>query len=91
MSDSFAPILDIRRNNFDESIQDQVTSGLKSEPKTLPALLFYSTEGIQHWNRHSHASDFYPRKEEIQILEDHAKCMANSIKNKSVVVDLGSA
>ncbi|KAJ5675347.1 EasF [Penicillium macrosclerotiorum] len=84
-------ILDIRRSNFDDSILDQVWQGLKSQPKTLPALLFYSTEGIQHWNQHSHASDFYPRKEETQILRDEATKMAASIKDGSIVVDLGSA
>ncbi|OAL70945.1 hypothetical protein A7D00_4607 [Trichophyton violaceum] len=84
-------ILDIRRSKFEESIPKQVEAGLLSSPKTLPALLFYSTEGIQHWNRHSHASDFYPRHEEIQILKDKATDMAASIADGSVVVDLGSA
>ncbi|KAM5441864.1 putative 4-dimethylallyltryptophan N-methyltransferase [Microsporum ferrugineum] len=84
-------ILDIRRSKFEESIPKQVEAGLLSSPKTLPALLFYSTEGIQHWNHHSHAPDFYPRHEEIQILKEQATDMAASIADGSVVVDLGSA
>ncbi|KAK2873341.1 hypothetical protein FQN49_002415 [Arthroderma sp. PD_2] len=84
-------ILDIRRSKFEESIPEQVAAGLSSSPKTLPALLFYSTEGIQHWNQHSHASDFYPRHEETQILKEQAAEMSASIADGSVVVDLGSA
>ncbi|KAF3492209.1 conserved protein EasF [Arthroderma uncinatum] len=84
-------IIDVRRSKFEESIPEQVTAGLSSSPKTLPALLFYSTEGIRHWNRHSHASDFYPRHEEIQILKEQAGEMSACIADGSVVVDLGSA
>ncbi|KAJ5612600.1 EasF [Penicillium lagena] len=90
MSRSSASILDIRRSKFDESIPNQVVQGLKSQPKTLPALLFYSTEGIRHWNRHSQASDFYPRKEEIYILEKKAQEIAASARDQSVIVDFGT-
>ena len=85
------PIIDIRQVKFESSIPDQVAEGLTKDPKTLPALLFYSNEGIQHWNRHSHAPDFYPRREELKILKNEAANMAASIANKSVIVDLGSA
>ncbi|GIK05155.1 hypothetical protein Aspvir_009257 [Aspergillus viridinutans] len=85
------PIIDIRRSRFEASIPDQVIEGLTKEVKTLPALLFYSTEGIQHWNRHSHAADFYPRLEELRILKAEASRMAVSIAENSLVVDMGSA
>jgi len=84
-------IIDIRRSKFEESIPDQVTAGLSKTCKTLPALLFYSGEGIRHWVRHSTAPDFYPRHEELRILRARAAEMAASIANNSVVVDLGSA
>lgn len=85
-------VLDIRQaRGEEESILKQVARGLAQEPKTLPALLFYSTEGIQHWNRHSQAADFYPRHEEMRILQTRASDMAASIADHSVVIDLGSA
>lgn len=84
-------VLDIRRSTFEESIPDQVKAGLSTTPKTLPALLFYSGEGIRHWIQHSTAADFYPRREELRILHNHATDMAISIPNNSVVVDLGCA
>lgn len=84
-------IVDIRRNNFESSILDMVIDGLSKQPKTLPALLFYSAEGLKHWNHHSHQPDFYPRQQEVQILQKHAHEIASTIAENSVVVDLGSA
>ncbi|OTB14168.1 hypothetical protein K445DRAFT_76025 [Daldinia sp. EC12] len=84
-------IIDIRHSKFERSIRDQVIDGLTKEPKTLPALLFYSTEGLRHWNNHSHQPDFYPRHEEILILKEKAQDMASTIADDSVVVDMGSA
>ncbi|KAI1466923.1 uncharacterized protein F4812DRAFT_451784 [Daldinia caldariorum] len=84
-------IIDIRHSRFERSIHDQVIDGLTKEPKTLPALLFYSTEGLRHWNNHSHQPDFYPRSEEVQILKQKAQEMASTIADHSVVVDMGSA
>ncbi|OTA81171.1 hypothetical protein M434DRAFT_25330 [Hypoxylon sp. CO27-5] len=84
-------IIDIRHPKLESSIHQQVIQGLTKEPKTLPALLFYSTEGLQHWNRHSHEPDFYPRQEEVRILKERAYDIASTIADKSVVVDMGSA
>ncbi|KAI0848993.1 hypothetical protein F5Y00DRAFT_269665 [Daldinia vernicosa] len=84
-------IIDIRHSKFERSIRDQVIDGLTKEPKTLPALLFYSTEGLRHWNNHSHQPDFYPRSEEVRILKEKAQEIASTIADHSVVVDMGSA
>ncbi|RYP93152.1 hypothetical protein DL770_000726 [Monosporascus sp. CRB-9-2] len=88
---SQTPILDIRRSKFEDSIPDLVVDGLSKQPKTLPALLFYSTEGIEHWKHHSQGPEFYPRLEEICILKKRAHEMASSIAQNSIVVDMGSA
>lgn len=84
-------IIDIRSSKFESSIREQVINGLTKEPKTLPALLFYSPEGLQHWNHHSHEPEFYPRLEEIRILKETAHEMASTIADNSAVVDMGSA
>lgn len=84
-------IIDIRHANFEASITDQVIAGLSTQPRTLPALLFYSTEGLKHWNCHSHQPDFYPRHQEIRILKEHAYDIASTIVQNSIIVDLGSA
>lgn len=84
-------IIDVRRSEVDDMVCQQVIDGLSSEPRTLPALLFYSTKGIQHWNHHSRQPDFYPRHEEVLILQEKALEIASSIADGSIVLDLGSA
>nr|AGN90634.1 dimethylallyltryptophan N-methyltransferase [Epichloe funkii] len=84
-------VLDIRLATFEDSIVNLVINGLRKQPKTLPALLFYTNEGLKHWNHHSHQPEFYPRHQEVQILKNKAQEMAASIPMNSVVVDLGSA
>ncbi|KAI0381641.1 hypothetical protein F5Y04DRAFT_288475 [Hypomontagnella monticulosa] len=84
-------IIDICHPKLESSIHEQVIQGLTNEPKTLPALLFYSTEGLRHWNHHSHEPDFYPRHDEVQILKDKSHEIASAIADNSVVVDMGSA
>ncbi|KAI0436160.1 hypothetical protein F4803DRAFT_567080 [Xylaria telfairii] len=84
-------IIDIRYSEFERTIHEQVINGLTREPKTLPALLFYSTEGLQYWNAHSCQPEFYPRHEEVRILKQKANGMASAIADHSVVVDMGSA
>jgi 4-dimethylallyltryptophan N-methyltransferase len=84
-------MLDIRQPNFETSITKQIIDGLSNKPRTLPAPLFYSTEGLKHWNLHSQQPEFYPKHEELRILKNRVHEMASSIEQNSVVVDLGSA
>ncbi|EPE32916.1 hypothetical protein GLAREA_05928 [Glarea lozoyensis ATCC 20868] len=84
-------ILDIRQLDFEDSITKQVIDGLSNKPRTLPALLFYSTEGLKHWNVHSQQAEFYPKHEELRVIKDRAHDIATSIEPNSVIVDLGSA
>ncbi|KAG5919225.1 hypothetical protein E4U61_001066 [Claviceps capensis] len=85
------PVIDIRSNHVEDSLPDQIIKGLTSQPKTLPPLLFYSNEGLEHWNHHSRQPDFYPRSQEIGILKQGGNDIARSIAPSSVILDLGSA
>ncbi|KAG5951672.1 hypothetical protein E4U53_002542 [Claviceps sorghi] len=85
------PVIDIRSHAFEDSLPDQVVRGLKSNPKTLPALLFYSDEGLDHWDHHACQPEFYPRHQEMKILKQRGNEMARSIAPNSVILDLGSA
>ncbi|KAG6244602.1 hypothetical protein E4U23_006112 [Claviceps purpurea] len=85
------PVIDICSRRMEDSLADQVVKGLKSKPKTLPCLLFYSNEGLEHWNYHARQPDFYPRRQEIEILKQRGSEIARSIAPNSVILDLGSA
>ncbi|KAI0103177.1 hypothetical protein GGR51DRAFT_524915 [Nemania sp. FL0031] len=84
-------IIDVRHSDLERMIYEQVISGLTGEPKTLPGLLFWNIKGLQHWNAHSCQPEYYPRHEEVRILNQKANAMASTIVDDSVVVDMGSA
>ncbi|KAF7713605.1 4-dimethylallyltryptophan N-methyltransferase [Penicillium ucsense] len=83
-------IIDIRATKVEDSIYDAFMDGMQKDPRTLPILILYGTEGLQHWDRHSHAPDYYLRHEELQILREQASSMADAIANNSAIVGLGS-
>ncbi|KAJ5398366.1 histidine-specific methyltransferase [Penicillium sp. CMV-2018d] len=84
-------ILDIRTSKLEDSICQEIIDSIRKDTRTLPILILYGTEGLQHWDTHSHAPDYYPRHEELRILKDQAYDMASSIEDNSAIVDLGSA
>ncbi|KAB8230801.1 4-dimethylallyltryptophan methyltransferase easF [Aspergillus alliaceus] len=84
-------IIDIRSSKVEDTIYQQIMDSIRKETRTLPILILYSTEGLQHWNTHSHAPDYYPRHEELHILNTQAQSIAESIENETAIVDLGSA
>ncbi|KAL4941990.1 hypothetical protein BDV06DRAFT_222613 [Aspergillus oleicola] len=84
-------VFDIRQSNTEDRIRDDIIRGMFTEPKELPSLILYSAEGLRHWARHSNASEYYLRHEELLILENKANEIANNIPSGGVIVDFGSA
>ncbi|KAB8213438.1 histidine-specific methyltransferase [Aspergillus novoparasiticus] len=83
-------IHDIRAVKIEGSVYEAVIDGLQKDPRILPIMILYGTEGLQHWDRHSHAPDYYLRHEELQILRAQSHKIAESIADNSAIVDLGS-
>ncbi|OJJ67520.1 hypothetical protein ASPBRDRAFT_78244 [Aspergillus brasiliensis CBS 101740] len=83
-------IHDIRAVKKEDSVYEAVMDGLQKDPRILPIMILYGTEGLQHWDRHSHAPDYYLRHEELQILRAQSHKIAESIADNSAIVDLGS-
>ncbi|KAL3952606.1 hypothetical protein ACCO45_012549 [Purpureocillium lilacinum] len=84
-------IIDIRSGKVEDSLRDSVMNGIREEPRTLPTLILYGREGLQHWDDHSHAPDYYLLHEELHILRSRAYEMAETIADNTAMVDLGSA
>ncbi|OAQ81229.1 conserved protein EasF [Purpureocillium lilacinum] len=84
-------VLDIRSGSVEDSLRHSVMDGIREDPRTLPTLILYGPEGLQHWDDHSHAPDYYLRHEELHILRSRAYEMAETIADNTAMVDLGSA
>ena len=83
-------IHDIRAVKIEGSVYEAVIDGLHKDPRILPIMILYGREGLQHWDRHSHAPDYYLRHEELKILRAQSHKIADSIADNSAIVDLGS-
>lgn len=71
-----------------EDIQE-VTSGLRRVPKTLPARYFYDSKGSQLFEQICQLPEYYPTRTEASILEQCAVEIVNQTKADELI-ELGS-
>lgn len=68
MLDDIAP----PRHDPDNSVLDEILSGLGNRQKTLPAKLFYDEAGCELFNRITQLPEYYVTRAEVALLERHA-------------------
>lgn len=86
-------IIDIRSDAAGIELKQMIKAGLKptdGEEKTLPTLLLYDDEGLKLFERITYLKEYYLTGDEIEVLETHAKSIAQRIPNESMLVELGS-
>jgi L-histidine N-alpha-methyltransferase len=72
------------------SMQDEVLAGLRHDPKTLPAKLFYDARGVELFDAIMLLDEYYLTRTEVAILSARADAIAARIGRGSVVIELGS-
>jgi L-histidine N-alpha-methyltransferase len=75
---------DLRR-----ALEDDVRSGLTSEPRELPPVYFYDDRGSRLFDEITRLPEYYPTRAERAILEAHAKEMALAAQ-ADVLVEIGA-
>lgn len=83
-------IINIQTQPSEFNILEKVSQGLSKEPKQLPTLLLYDDRGLQLFDEITYLSEYYPTLAEIQLLQQHSDKIASSIKDDSIVIELGS-
>lgn len=86
-------IINIRKETFDQSLLDQIKSGIRPSDggeKTLPTLLLYDTEGLKLFEKITYLEEYYLTNAEIEVLENYADEIAKRIQPGGIVVELGS-
>ena len=86
-------ILDIRRDDIQFSILDDINKKLRPSPGTekhLPTMLLYDETGLKLFEEITYLEEYYLTNAEIEILEGHAEAIANRIQQGSQIVELGS-
>jgi L-histidine Nalpha-methyltransferase len=71
-------------------LRAEVRAGLRAPQKTLPAKLFYDARGAELFTEICALDEYYPTRTELAIMRDHARDMAATIGEGSVLVELGS-
>jgi dimethylhistidine N-methyltransferase len=72
------------------SLREEVLSGLRRTPKTLPAKLFYDARGAALFDAITRLDEYYLTRTEIAILHDNARTIAAAVGAGSVLLEYGS-
>ena len=69
---------------------EDVISGLKSEPKTLPCRYFYDDKGSQLFEEICTTSEYYVTRTEIALLHDKAEEISSLLGKKTTIIEPGA-
>jgi dimethylhistidine N-methyltransferase len=74
----------------DRTLQEEVLTGLNSNPKTLPTRLLYDATGSQLFERITTLPEYYLTRTELQILRGCLAEVAEFVGPEALVVEPGS-
>ena len=93
LDSSYVPIVNIRRIETEDSLVQDIYSGLDVEdgkPRTLPTLLLYNAEGLRLFEEITYIKEYYLTNAEIEVLTTHAGKIVGRIPENAQLVELGS-
>ena len=85
---AMSPVLDLHPSTG--SFLDDVQSGLRSDPPTLPCKYFYDARGSKLFDRITELDEYYPARTEVSILRSHMDEIVDSLENDPLVIEFGS-
>ncbi len=86
-------VIDIRQKGLGVSLVDEIREKLrpgKGEEKRLPTLLLYDERGLKIFEDITYLDEYYLTNAEIEALTTHAAEIAQSLREGSMIVELGS-
>jgi dimethylhistidine N-methyltransferase len=87
------PNVELRRTDSGAttaSLRAAVLRGLRSQPKTLPAALFYDARGAALFEEITSLPEYYLTRTEHGILQQHAQALAGYIGPNAAIIEFGS-
>jgi dimethylhistidine N-methyltransferase len=73
-----------------QSLREEVLSGLRCLPRTLPPKLFYDARGARLFEHICELDEYYPTRSELEILETHAHDIAEIAGPRAAFIEYGS-
>lgn len=85
-------ITDIQHDFVRLNLKNEISNGLKLQPKELPSLLLWDNKGLALFEkvRASASIEYYPSKKETEVITQYAQEIAQQIQKNAVVIELGS-
>ena len=90
---SHIPIVDIRQNEFNDSMLDEIYEGLqlgRGKERVLPTMILYDEKGLKLFEDITYLEEYYLTNSEIELLSTYAADIADKIPSESRIVELGS-
>ncbi|OLL22855.1 Ergothioneine biosynthesis protein 1 [Neolecta irregularis DAH-3] len=56
----------------------------------FPTILLYNDKGLQLFEKITHLKEYYLTEAELDVLKNHAKEIVTFVKDKSIIIELGS-
>lgn len=86
-------IVDIRDKDATFSAAAAIQDGLdppSGKPRSFPTFLLYDAVGLRLFEEITYLEEYYLTNTEIEVLEKHARTIAERLPDQSQLVELGS-
>lgn len=93
LSNGSVNIVDIRDNDTTFSAAAAIQDGLdppSGKPRSFPTVLLYDAVGLRLFEEITYLDEYYLTNTEIEVLEKHARTIAERLPDQSQLVELGS-
>jgi dimethylhistidine N-methyltransferase len=87
---AFPPVRDPGPRGGTASFQRDVLSGLAQAQKSIPSTWLYDHRGSELFEQITQVEEYYPTRNEIQILKSCVRAIAEEAGPRAVVIELGS-
>lgn len=76
--------------NTDQSLLEEIISGLRSDQKYLPSKLFYDERGSKLFDQICELDEYYLTRTELKIMGENIKSIVNLFDEHTLFIEFGS-
>jgi uncharacterized SAM-dependent methyltransferase len=81
---------DETRSSDNDEIQQLISQGLRSSPRSLPSLLLWDSVGLNLYEKITESPDYYLTRVEADVIRNNVDAIVQSVGANGVVLELGS-
>lgn len=78
------------QSSDNSEIQQLISHGLRSTPRSLPSLLLWDSVGLDLYEKITESPDYYLTRIEADVIRNNVDAIVQSIGANGVILELGS-